>query len=424
MTSDSSESLDDLPPEDGSSLARVSGAIRLGLRQILSAKGRVALAVLGVAIAVVLVSLMTGLGYGMTQAGTDALTYIDQDLWVTAGPLQLAPGSVGGVRNTLLDAHTVQRDIEARSDVASAEALAFQSVYVSADGNEFDTIVGVGTTGNGSGVGLSTTFERGDVHYADGSYDGPMTRAVIVSNGVATQLNVSTGDTIYMGGTLATASEQEFTVVGISRRFSVFLGAPTAVVHLAELQQVTGSTGSDRASMIGVQTEPGVDAMTTSREIEAAHPDLRVRTQQQQFRAVFENQGAILASAITLVALSLLVGAGLVGNTLGLVVYQQRRELAAIRAVGVRRTTLVLSIVVQGVAISVTGVLLGLAATPLLAGSINSVINDIVGFAELIKLPLWVIATGTSMGLCIGVLGAIVAAVRIAGVSPGTYLGR
>jgi putative ABC transport system permease protein len=388
-----------------------------------SERARAALAVSGIAVAVVLVTLMTGLGYGMTQAGTDALTYIDQDLWATAGPLQLAPGTVGGIQNSLLDAHETQREIESRPEVASAEAMAFQSVYVSATTDNFTTVVGVGVTGNGSGVKLNA-FERGDRHYANGSYDGPMTNAVILSRRTADRLGVSTGETVYVGGTLASARRNAFTVVGVNQRFATFLGAPTAVLHLSELQTITGRTGSDRASMIGIRVRDGAAPAAVADDIERAHPTLRVRTQQQQFRAVFENQGAILASAATLVILALVVGIGLVANTLGLVVYQQRRELAALRAVGVRTRTLVGVVGAQGLVLSVLGATLGLAATPVAAAGINRIVERLVGFAALIKLPLWVFGVGTAVALAIGLVGASLAGVRLAGTKPGVYLDR
>lgn len=417
------DKLGESPPDaDGSRASRLTAQLSVAINLLSESKARSALAVLGVTVAVILVTMMTGLGYGMTQAGGDALTYIDQDLWATAGPIQLAPGTVGGIQNTLVDTHETQRGIEQRPDVQSAEAMAFQSVYVSADREEYDTIVGVGVTGNGSGVGLSNGFSQGDVHYANGSYDGPMTQTVILNNELAAQLNVTTGDTIYLGGTLATARDQEFTVVGINRRFSVFLGAPTAVVHLGELQAVTGTSGADRASMIGIRTTADANPEATAAAIEQDYPDLRVRTQQQQFQAVFENQGAIIASATTLVVVALLTGIGLVGNTLGLVVYQQRREFAAIRALGLRSRTLIGIITAQGLVLSVVGVAIGIAVSIPFADSINQLVESIVGFPNLIKLPLWIFGTGLAVGLGIGVAGATIAGIRLTRINPEVYL--
>jgi putative ABC transport system permease protein len=414
---------DELWGDDGRVRSRLVGTLELAGQQLRHAKGRSGLAVFGIAIAVVLVTVMTGLGYGMTKAGTEALTYIEQDLWVTAGPLQLAPGSVGGVRNTLLNAHDTQRAIEARPDVASAEAIGFQAVFIGSTRDELTTVVGVGVTGDGTDIGLREEFTRDDIHYANGTYDGPMTHSVIVSRGTADQLDVSTGDTVYIGGTRETARQQPFTVVGVSGRFETFLGAPTAVVHLGELQTLTGRTGSDRAAVIGIRVREEANASVAA-DIERTHPTLQVRTQHQQFRAVFEDQAAMLASAITLVVLAIIVGIALVANTLGLVVYQQRRELAALRATGMRTRTLVGVVGAQGVLLSVLGAAVGLAVTPVIAVLINRAVTEIVGFSGLIKLPVWVIGVGSVVALAIGLVGASVAGIRLVRMNPEVHLDR
>lgn len=402
-------------------VARARGLLGLASRQLASARGRLLLAVLGVAVAVLLVTLMAGLGYGVTQAGTDALGYIDQDVWASAGPLQLAPGRVGGVENSLVDAHGEAAAIEADPGVETAEALAFQSVYIGVDSEEFDTVVGVGVTGNGSGVGLGGSegvFERSDIHYANGSYDGPMTNAVVLNTALADRLNVSTGDTVHLGGTVLDARQNEFTVVAISGRFSVFLGAPTAVVHLSELQTVAGTSGSDRGSLVGVRLAPDADTDATLQRLRDDHEQLTFRTQRQQFRSVFEDQGAVLASVVTLVVLAVTIGVALVANTLGLVVYQQRAALSALRALGFRARSLVLTVVLQGLVVSVAGVTLGLLTAPVVAGGINNVVKGLVGFANLIKLPATVFVVGAGVGLVIGLVGAAVAGWRVSATNP------
>jgi putative ABC transport system permease protein len=133
---------------------------------------------------------------------------------------------------------------------------------------------------------------------------------------------------------------------------------------------------------------------------------------------VFEDQGAILASVVTLVVLAVTIGVALVANTLGLVVYQQRGALSALRALGFRSRSLVLAVVLQGVIVSAVGVAAGLVAAPLIAGGINDIVENLVGFAALIKLPPFVYLTGAGVGLVIGLTGAAVAGWRVAATNP------
>lgn len=397
---------------------RFVAAVGLGLSQLRESRGRTLLAVTGVAFAVVLMVLLSGLGYGMSTTGQEALTYIDQDIWITQGPLELAPGTVGGVENTLVDAHHVSRQIETQRGVKRAEAISFQAVYVSANGSAFQSVVGVGVTGRDQSFTLTNAFEQGDVHYANGSYDGPMTHEVVISDGTARMLNVSVGDSIFVGGTLATARNHEFRIVQVKPGYSNFLGAPTVVMHLSELQEVTGTTTADRATMIGVTLEPHSNVDQVQSDIQTRYPELTVRTQREQYRAVFENQGAILASSVTLVIVAILAGVGLVGNVLALTVHQQRAEIAALRATGLRRNTLLMSIASQGVFISVFGALSGIALVPFIAAGVNTAVNSFIGFPNLIKTPLWVMTIGFGVAICIGSLGAVIAALRLASISP------
>ena len=133
-------------------VARLLGAVGVGLRGLRYRPGRTTLAVVGVTLAVVLVVMLGGLGYGLTTTGDEAIGWIDRELWASSGPTAFAPGAVGGVENPIEDSHVVAMRMERVEGVSQAQALAFQSVYVSPDGEDFDTVVGVGGTGNGTSL--------------------------------------------------------------------------------------------------------------------------------------------------------------------------------------------------------------------------------------------------------------------------------
>jgi putative ABC transport system permease protein len=123
-----------------------------------------------------------------------------------------------------------------------------------------------------------------------------------------------------------------------------------------------------------------------------------------------------------LVVLAVVIGVGLVANTLGLVVYQQRRELAALQAIGVRARTLIGLVSAQGLALAVVGALVGLAVTPVAADGINRIVNEIVGFPNLIELPPRVLGLGAVVALAIGLIGAGLAGLRLARLRPEVHL--
>lgn len=405
-------------------LSRIRAVLGLAGRQLRHYRLPTLLAVAGVAVAVLLVVLLAGMGYGVTTAGTEGLDWLDQDLWVTAGPLEFAPGAVGGVQNHLVGAHEVAAEISQRPDVRSAEALSFQVVYASPNTSEFVTLVGVGATGNSSGINVreGPGFAHHDSHYADGSYAGPMTHEVIVDERTAALLDVGVGDTLYVGGTISNARENAFTVVGISRTFSTFLGTATVTVHLSELQQLTGTTGTDPASLLTVTTAPGADTERVQADLERAYPDYSVRTNREQLTAVLGQQSAAIAGVVSIVVIAVVAGIALVMNVIGLLVYHQRRELAALKATGVSARTLFAVIGGQGMAIGLLGGVVGVLLAPAAASALNPVITDLSGFPKLIKLPWWILGAGGGLAFVTGVIGATFAGWRIHRLSPLEHL--
>jgi putative ABC transport system permease protein len=371
-------------------------------------------------------TLMVGLSEGATTAGTDALQWIDRDLWMSTGNLELAPGAVGGVRNQLTDSHAVTAEIAARDDVASAGALSFQAVYASRTGDDpdsFRTVVGVGATDTGNASKLNVRdglgFSGGDSHYANGSYDGPRSEEIVIDERTAASLNVSVNDTIHVGGTIANA--REYRVVGISPTFSTFLGTDTVTLQLSELQALTGGTASDAASIIAITLADGADPEEVEAALESEY-GYEVRTNREQLRAFVGSNTGLVVGVAALSIVAVVAGVVLVVNVLATLVAHQRRELAALRAVGVSTPTLVGAVLGQGFGIGLLGSAAGVGLAPIAAGGLNAVVADLTGFSELVRTPLWILAGGATLALFMGTLGAAVAAWRVVRTDPLAHL--
>jgi putative ABC transport system permease protein len=401
-------------------LARARGIVGVALAQLRHDRTRTTLAVIGIALAVLSVTVLGGVGIGVVETGEEQFDASGRDLWVTGGPVRLAPGTVGGFENTVVDAHQLSESIEAREDVETAVPMAFQTVYVSTDGENWETLVGTGAPASGGSVQITEgeEFQSRDVHYGDGNYSGPMTHEVIIDERTAAMFNVSVGDTLMIGGTIADARANEFTVVGISPTFSRFLGTPTVTLHLSELQEVTGTTATDRASLITIELVDGADPATVAGEIERDHQGYEVRTNREQLEATLERQAVVLASGGSLVVLAVVAGIALTANLMVSVVYQQRRELAALKALGSRTSTLVGVVLVQALCLGVLGGLLGVAATLPLANGLDIVAASLVGFENVVRTPPWVLGAGMLVAVPISLLGATVAGWQVSTLSP------
>lgn len=391
--------------------------------QLWHRRRRVALAVAGVAVAVLLVTLLVGLGNGVTTRGMSGLNNTNRDLWM--GPsLEYAPTAIGGVENAILDAHEIASQVQGRSAVKRAQAVGFQSVYVSPEASGFRTIVGMGVTGTSAPIPLARgqAFSREDVHYAGGSYDGPWTGEVIVDERTASLLGVTVGDTLHVGGTIAAARETEFTVVGISSGISGFVGAPTVIMHLSELQELTGRTGSDAASMITITVTDESAAGAVAAELEQAFPGHTVRTNEEQLASILTRQAPVILGTVTIVALAVVIGLALVINVAALLVYGQRVELAALKVAGVSNRTLVATAGTQGVTIGLLGGVLGLAATPPAAVAVNRIVATLTGVDALIAMRPRFLVGGMALAVVMGIAGAGVAGWLLGRISPLAHL--
>ncbi len=241
-----------------------------------------------------------------------------------------------------------------------------------------------------------------------------MSQEILIDPQTADRLDVDVDDTLYVGSSRSSATEREFEVVGISTAYSQFLGTSTVTMPLSELQTVTGTTGTDRATYVTVTTAEGADRAAVSESIQQSYPEYDVRTSEEQFESLLSEYLLVLASGVTLVVLALIAGVALTVNTLVLVAIQQREELAALRAIGLSRGFLAGIVGGQGLTLGLLGGLLGLLATPAFAFVLDRVAVRVVGFEDLLWTPPEVYLGGLVIAVGIGTLGAIVAGWRVA----------
>lgn len=391
------------------SRGRLAAAAGIAVAQLSHDRTRTVLAVLGVTLAVLSTILLAGIGIGVIETGQERFDSAGRDLWITGGPVQFAPTQVGGIRNSVYDSHALAAELAQRDDIRTAAPLLFQTVYVSADGEQFETVGGMGVPGSG---GVAITEGRGfanDSHYAGGTYDAPMTREVLLDSRTADLLGAEVGDTIHVGGTIAAARNTEFEVVGISPTGGQFLGAPTVTMPLSELQTVTGKTATDPATLVTIKAADGTVAERLERRLAAEYPGLTVRTNREQLRATLERQAVVLAGGATLIVLAVIAGLALALNILFSMVYQQQQAYGALRALGSSAWTVGGTVLVQALVVGLLGAGTGLLLVIPLARGLNAVALRITGFEDVIRLTPQVFALGVGVAIVMSICSGLVA---------------
>lgn len=405
-------------------LARFRALVGVAGAQLRHDRLRTLLAVLGVAMAVLATVLLVSVGTGVVETGQQKFDQSGRDLWVTGGPVELRPGSAGGFQNTLVDSHAVADNISAREDVATAVPMSFQTVYVGRNTSDYRTLVGAGAPARGPSVTITDgrPFQNRDVHYANGSYDGPMTHEVVIDRRTARLLNVSVNDTLYIGSTLATARENEFTIVGVSPTYSRFVGAPTVTLHLSELQEVTGTTASDRATFISVRLQDDANVSAVESELQAQYPSYSIRTNREQLQATLEEKVTVIASGVSLVLLAVVAGILLTMNLQLSFVYQRRETFAALRALGTSSSSQVVVVLVNTLLIGVLGSAVGIGLAVPATWLLNWVAATVSGFQNVVSLTPRILLGGFVAAILVSLLSAVAASVYLLRLKPLSVL--
>jgi putative ABC transport system permease protein len=336
---------------------RFVGLVGLGFHRTIERATRsrqVVFAAVGVALAVMLVVTVGGVALALASgtAGTGDADYriVPAGSSVESIAVQVGGPKLGGV-------HATTAELAADPRVEYVTPVEFQVLRVSnpaTGASEFVLLAGVIPERDATVAGLSlSSLTPGDPHYANGSFDGEWTGEVVVSGATGELLNATPGTTLRVEA----APERSFVVV--DRQETVLapgLGSvPVAVVHLAELQAVTGGTVADQADQILVRS----DDPSVRRDIERLYPRTEV-VAAGDLSGELSRSSLPLAVAVTALVTALAVGTLLVGTTMGLATVDDRRSVATFAAVGFSERSRVLLVLVEVLSVAVIGGLLGL----------------------------------------------------------------
>ena len=336
---------------------RLGGFVGLGIRRTVHRATRsrqVAFATVGVALAVMLMVTVGGVALALASGSALGSEGADYRIVPAESSVESIAVRVGGPK--LGGVHATSAELSADPRVEYATPVDFQVLRVSnpADGaREYVLFAGVIPEEGAAVGGLSLSALRpGDPYYANGSFDGEWTGEVVVSEAAGSLLNATPGTTLRVEA----APERSFAVVDRDETtLASGLGSvPVAVVHLSELQAVTGGTAGDQADQILVRT----DDPSVRGDIERLYPRTEVIAA-GDLSSELSRSSLPLAVAVTALVTALAVGTLLTGTTMGLATVDDRRSVATLAAVGVSERSRVLLVLVEVLSVAVLGGLLG-----------------------------------------------------------------
>jgi putative ABC transport system permease protein len=354
----------------------------------------------GVAVAVALLFVVTGLSLGL--AGSSTVESEDIDYWIV--PDDDGAGSVPlqseGAR--LSQVHTVTAELNDDERIAYASPVVLQPLRLeNPTTGESEYVIAVGVIPSAeqrriadmqiSALGSSYQF------YADGSYDGSWSGEMIASPSVAERLALHQGDTVAVGN-----ADRSLTLTAVNDREMAagFGEVPAIAMRLAELQALTGLDTADEADQLLVSTtNPAVEA-----DLQTVYPrtDVVSRAGLTGVDATPTNLPIAMALAATLVAGG--IGIAFVATMMGLELTAGRRELAVLSAVGFSGRARAVVVVSETVTVAVLGGLCGVGLGILATVAVNAGVASVIGVPSLATitptLVVYALAAAVAVGFC------------------------
>lgn len=375
---------------------------------------RTALSMLGVAIGVASVVLLTALGVGARNYVTDQFASLGTDLLIVAPGHTETTGGVPGLGGTprdltLDDGRAVLRSVRG---VLQASPVVMGSEAVSFGDRSRDVAV----------VGTSSEYaEIRDLHVAAGQFlpPGDWDRGApvaVLGHDLAQALFVArdpVGQVIRIG-------EFRMKVIGVLAKLGVNLG-----VNFDEVVMVPAATNMrmfDRTSLFRLllKTTPGADLDAVQRDVKAVlverhagEQDFTLITQDalaSSFSAIFN---ALTAAIAGIAAISLSVAGIGIMNVMLVSVSERTSEIGLLKAVGAESRQILAAFLLEAVLLSLAGGLVGLAVGWAGLEAVSALYPEFP-----VRPPGWAVAAALGVSLVVGALFGVLPARRATRLDP------
>jgi putative ABC transport system permease protein len=190
---------------------------------------------------------------------------------------------------------------------------------------------------------------------------------VVINQQLAARLGLAVGSTISLRGRCGDGSAAlppvRFTVAGVAYFPFDSVTASTVTGTLADVDRLCADDQQDRAEMLLVRSAPEVGALGAAATIRAAHPELRVVTNEELVERFSRVEFSYFRQMSTVLAtVTLFFGFLLIAVLLTVSVNQRLAEIAALRALGLSRARVIAGVLWESIMLVGAG---GTLALPL-----------------------------------------------------------
>lgn len=339
-------------------------------------RARTVLAVLGVAVAAAMLLDMVMLATGMRESFRELL--LSRGFEIRLAPKGTLPFDTDA---TIPGVSAIIATLRANPDIREISPVLGASIHILAGNRDI----------SGSVLGIDPSVE-GDYELLSGR-DVTTPDAIVANDHLLSQLGARVGDTLsvatgYDPQTRTYAGQRKLVVTG---RVKFIYGAndQASSAMRRETLEAMGGQARDRASLFMVRVRKGANAEQVRDWIDKQLPNVTAISIATAIAQVDERLSYFRQLALILGAVSLFVGFLLVTTLVTVSVNERAGEIAVMRAIGVSRSHVVEQIVLEGVAISFAGAVLGLALGLVTARYLNTILSAFPGLPMSINFFLF-----------------------------------
>ncbi|HEY6089683.1 MAG TPA: FtsX-like permease family protein [Gemmatimonadaceae bacterium] len=340
-------------------------------------RSRTLLAMLGVAIAAAMLLDMVMLATGMRESFRELL--LSRGFELRLAPKGTLPFDTDA---TIPGVSSIIGVLRRNPDIREISPVLGASIHIRQGNRDV----------SGSALGIDPSVQ-GDYELLSGRHP-TSADAIVVNDYLLRKLGARIGDTVdvatgYDPQTRTYYGQRKLVMTG---RVKFIYGATeqaAAAMRRATLESMSGASKHDRASLFMVSVRQGANAERVRDWIGTQLPNVTAISIATAIAQVDERLSYFRQLAIILGAVSLFVGFLLVTTLVTVSVNERAGEIAVMRAIGVSKAHVVQQIVLEGVAISIAGAVLGLGLGLITARYLNTILSAFPGLPMAIDFFLF-----------------------------------
>jgi len=340
-------------------------------------RSRTLLAVLGVAVAAAMLLDMVMLATGMRESFRELL--LSRGFELRLAPRGTLPFDTDA---TIPGVGAITEILRTNPDIREISPVMGGSIHVRVGNRDV----------SGSVLGIDPTIQ-GDYQLLSGR-DPTTADAIVVNDYLLGRVGARVGDTIsvatgYDPQTRTYSGQRRLVITGRVKFIYGAAAQSSSAMRRETLESMSDVSKRDRASLFMVKVRKGADAERVRDWIDAQLPNVTAISIATAIAQVDARLSYFRQLSLILGAVSLFVGFLLVTTLVTVSVNERAGEIAVMRAIGVSKAHVIQQIVIEGVAISFAGAVLGLGLGLVTARYLNAILSAFPGLPMAIDFFLF-----------------------------------